>query len=203
MMIKIQFPLILAALFFVGMSAFVSVTEEPVGLSKGEKAPDFVAKDNKGREIKLSQMLQKGPVIVFFYRGHWCPYCSKQLSAMQDSLEYLTKKGASVVAITPEADMGMEKTVKKTKASFPIVHDLNGQIMKAYKVAFDVPEETVTKYKGYGIDFNETNAEVGAKLPVPAVYIVDQKGLIRYAYFNKDYKQRPSVTTLLENLAEK
>ena len=105
-------------------------------LAVGDAAPMFTAKDAQGHEQDLKKMLKKGPVVLYFYRGQWCPYCNKQLSQLQDSLQQLTAKGAQVLVVSPEIQENIGKTVAKTKASFPIVHDENFAIMKAYHTAF-------------------------------------------------------------------
>jgi len=163
------------------------------GLAVGETAPLFQAKDAAGREVNLQQLLKKGPVVLYFYRGQWCPFCNKQLSQLQDSLQQLTAKGAQVVVISPETQDNIGKTVTKTKASFPIVHDQDFAIMKAYRTAFTVQPDVVTKYKGFGVDLLAANGADAAVLPVPATYIVGQNGKIKYVYFNPDYRRRVSV----------
>ncbi len=162
-------------------------------LAVGEKAPDFKTKDVAGRPLELKQLLKKGPVVLYFYRGQWCPYCSKELSQLQDSLQMLTGKGAQVVVVTPETQENIDKTVAKTKASFAIVHDDQLAIMKAYKTAFTVDAATVKKYEGYGIDLKQANGLDQAVLPVPATYVIGRDGKIKFAYFNPDYRRRASV----------
>ena len=81
----------------------------------------------------------------------------------------------------------------KTKASFPIVHDANFAIMKAYHTAFNVQPDVVAKYKGFGVDLLAANGADAAVLPVPATYIIGKDGKIKYAYFNSDYRKRVSV----------
>lgn len=162
-------------------------------LAVGTVAPIFIAKDAGGREVNLQKLLKKGPVVLYFYRGQWCPYCNKQLSQLQDSLTMLTAKGAQVVVVSPETQENIGKTVTKTRASFPIVHDANFAIMKAYHTAFNVQPEVVTKYKGFGVDLLAANGADAAVLPVPATYIIGKDGKIKYAYFNTDYTRRVSV----------
>jgi peroxiredoxin len=174
---------------------------EPVkGLQAGEKAPLFTAKDSKGKKVSLEKMLKKGSVVVIFYRGFWCPYCSKQLKNMQDSLSIIIQKGSSLVAITPEVDKNIEKSSKQANANFPIIHDSNGKIMTDYKTIFDVNDEVDKKMKGYGIDLAENNGDAGKNLPVPAVYIIGQDGLIKWAFYDEDYRKRPAISDILKNL---
>ncbi|MFN0082014.1 MAG: redoxin domain-containing protein, partial [Ferruginibacter sp.] len=117
-----------------------------------------------------------------------------------DSIQFIIDKGATVLAVTPETGENLQKTVEKTKASFPIIEDMNLAIMKNYKVNFAVDENTVVKYKTYGIDFDKVNGNNGTNLPVPATYIVGKNGKIKYAFFNTDYRMRASVKDILTHL---
>lgn len=172
----------------------------PVALKVGDKAPNFKAKAHSGEILHLDSLLKKGPVVLFFYRGAWCPYCNKQMSELQDSLSLITSKGAAVIAISPEIPENIEKTIRKTNASFSIIHDKEYAIMKAYKTAFKVDSNTVEKYKKWNIDLESANGNRDNMLPVPATYIIDQKGNIKYVYFDADYRKRVSVKTILEKL---
>ena len=194
-MIRIISSFILFALPF-----FVQAQGFPNGLSENAKAPYFSAIDQSGKKFELSNALKKGSVIVVFYRGQWCPYCNKQLKAMQDSLSMILAKGASIVAISPEKPENIAKTVEKTKVSFPILMDDGMRIMNEYQVKFAVDTATQTRYKKFGIDFSEVNGSNGANLPVPAVYIVNSKGDITYRYFDTDYRKRVSLAELLSHL---
>ena len=137
---------------------------------------------------------------MLFYRGQWCPFCNKQLSHFSDSLQMLMAKGASILAITPETGENIKKTIEKTKSSFPVLEDAGMTIMKMYKVNFTVDDNTVAKYKGYGVDFDKANGSNGANLPVPATYIIGKDGIVKYVFFNKDYRKRASVQDILNNL---
>jgi peroxiredoxin len=184
---------------FLAFSCFAQ--EKPEGLFINSKAYDFKAKDQSGVEVSLKELRKKGPVVVLFYRGNWCPYCNKELTRLQDSLQLITEKGASVVAITPEASEGINKTIEKTKAVFPILHDEEMKIAKAYKVAYEVDERTTGRYKSFGTDLLTINEQkLKASLPVPAVYVINKEGSVTYRYFNEDYKKRPSVKDILAEI---
>ena len=172
----------------------------PIGLTENAVAPNFTAKDQLGNNFELSKALKKGAVIVVFYRGQWCPYCNKQLKAMQDSMGLILAKGASVVAISPEKPDNIAKTIEKTKVSFPVLMDDGMRIMSEYQVKFAVDTATQTRYKKFGIDFADVNGTNGANLPVPAVYIINTKGAIIFRYFDIDYRKRVSVAELLSHL---
>ena len=191
----------LAAALFLTLTSLAQ--QAPEGLFLNSKAPDFKAKDQNGKTVQLKDLRKKGKVVLVFYRGQWCPYCSKYLSQLNDSLKAIEGMGATVVAITPETSENVAKTVGKTKASFPVLSDEGLKIMKAYDVEFEVPENTLTRYKNSGLNIAENNGTNGNFLPIPATYIIDKEGNITYRFFNADYKKRPSVAEILKNLEDK
>jgi peroxiredoxin len=173
----------------------------PKGLAVNSKAPDFTAISHTGEKINLQETLKKGAVVLVFYRGQWCPHCNRQLKKLEDSLSFITAKSASLIAVTPEKPDNIDKTIKKTKATYPVLHDEALTIMKAYDVAYDVDAATIERYKKYGIDFTEVNGTTnGARLPVPALFVIKQDGTIAYRHFNPDYTKRPSVAEILAAL---
>ena len=191
---------ILALLFAAIMVNVAAAQEAPEGLFIGSKAPDFKAKDQNGNEVRLKELLKKGKVVLVFYRGQWCPYCNRELSRLQDSIQLIKDKGATVVAVSPEKQERIAATVEKTKAEFPVLYDEGLKIMKAYDVEFEVPENTITRYKNADIDIEKNNGTNGKYLPVPAVYIIDKESTVTYRFFDADYKKRPWVKDLLNNL---
>ncbi len=180
---------------------FLSAQEKPEGLFINSKAPDFKGTDQYGNEIRLKDVLKDSLVVLIFYRGQWCPYCNKQLKKLEDSLQLIKNKGARLIAVTPEKPEFISKTIEKTKASYPLLYDKEMKIMKAYAVAFQVDDKSVSRYKNADIDLITANGQKDkAFLPVPAVYIISKEGTILYRYFDTDYKKRPSVQELLNNL---
>ena len=174
--------------------------EKPVGLKVGDVAPQITGTDQDGKTVNLQEILKTKEVVIVFYRGQWCPYCNKELSKITEELATINAKGATVIAITPETAENIKKTIEKTKATFGIVEDKGLEIMKSYKVSFAVDDETITKYKKYGIDFGKANGANGANLPVPATYIIGKDGKIKYTFFNPDYSKRASVEDIIKNL---
>lgn len=191
---------ILFALVLVSFVQVVTGQEAPEGLFIASKAPDFKAKDQNGKEIKMKDLLKVGKVVLVFYRGEWCPYCNRELSRLQDSLQMIIDKGATLIAVSPEKSENISKTVEKTKATYSILYDEDLKIMKAYDVEFEVPENTLTRYRNAGLDLEKKNGGNGKYLPVPAIYIIDKESTITYRFFEPDYKKRPSVLEILNNL---
>lgn len=195
-MLKLFFLLSLSFL-----NTILTAQEKPEGLFINSKAPDFKANDQYGNEIRLKDVLKDSLVILIFYRGQWCPYCNRQLKKLEDSLQLIKEKGARLIAVTPEKPEFISKTIEKTKASYPLLYDKEMKIMKAYAVAFEVDDRTVSRYKNADIDLAAANGQKDkVYLPIPAVYIISKEGTILYRYFNEDYKKRPTVQEIIDNL---
>lgn len=176
---------------------FVFGQQKPEGLFINSRAYDFKARDQNGNDVILKELRKKGPVVVVFYRGNWCPYCNKELRRLQDSLELIKAKGAKLIAVTPEGKEGIDSTVSKTGASFPIISDEGMKIATEYGVSFKVDDRTVGRYKNAGVDLLKLNNQKEAALPVPAVYIINEDGAVTFRYFNEDYRKRVSVREIL------
>lgn len=193
--------LFVAALILSFITQAVSAQDKPEGLFINSKAPDFKAKDQNGVDFRLKDALKNGAVVLVFYRGNWCPYCSKHLKRLEDSLSLIKEKGAQLIAVTPEKGEGIAKTVEKTGASYTIIYDEGMKIMKAYDVDFIVDDRTVSRYKSSDIDLLELNGQKEkVTLPIPAIYIINKEGTVDYRYFDSDYRKRPWVREILENL---
>jgi peroxiredoxin len=192
---KAFFPVILLATW---VSAEAQVG--PRGLKTNTAAPDFIAKDQNGGVFHLASSLTKGPVLLVFYRGQWCPFCNKELKALEDSLALLVRKGVTLVAVTPELQENVSKTIAKTGATYPILHDEGLKIMKSYDVAYAVDSTWTTRYLKFGVDVARNNGSNGNNLPVPAIYIIDRKGIIVYRFFEPDFRIRPSVAEMISHL---
>ena len=175
----------------------------PQGLKVGDKAPEFTGYDQMGKQVESKKLLEKGPMILFFYRGKWCPACSRYLNNYQDSIKILTDQGFNVVAITPESIENVEQTVKLHNISFTVIYDCQEKIMKDYNVMFSVTKDYQDKIlKSFSIDISKNNGRDEARLPVPATYIINREGIIVAVQFDPDYHNRATVKWMLKNLGQ-
>jgi peroxiredoxin len=173
----------------------------PIGLKAGDKAPDFTGYDQKGKQIELKKLLEKGPVVLFFYRGKWCPVCSKYLNNYQDSINLITDQGVNFVAITPESIENVEQTVKFHNITFTVIYDCQEKIMKDYDVMFNVTKEYQDKIlTSFSTNIATNNGRDAARLPVPATFIISKDGNIVAVQFDPDYQNRASVKWIIRNL---
>jgi peroxiredoxin len=173
----------------------------PKGLKVGDKAPVFTAYDQKGKKVESQKLIEKGPLVIFFYRGKWCPICNKYLNNYQDSIDFIAGQGVTLVGITPESIENVEQTVSNNKLTYTVLYDCEEKIMKDYDVLFNVTKEYQDKINANTlIDIAANNGRDSARLPVPATYIINKAGIIVAAQFNPDYKYRASVKWVLTNL---
>ncbi|MDN5205245.1 peroxiredoxin-like family protein [Fulvivirgaceae bacterium BMA10] len=162
---------------------YFSAGEEvyPEGLEVGNNAPTFTAMDQHGQLMNLESLREKGPVVMIFYRGFWCPSCQKHLSMLQDSLHLVMEKGASVLAITPQKSEYTAQHVEKNSSSISIIHDQGHKIMNQYDVAYQMSKGSARLFNVLGTDLAQQNGDNTNTLPVPAVFIIGQDGRIKYA----------------------
>ena len=166
----------------------------------GQKAPDFVLPDANGRSTRLSDLLRKGPVILTFYRGGWCPYCNLQLASYQSHLAEIRARGAELVAVSPQVPEYTLSTVEKDALTFPVLSDAGGGVARAYGLLFQVPDDVVAVYRTFGIDLEKHNGNTRHELPIPGTYLIGRDGTVLLSHVDADYKKRMPIEALLAAL---
>ena len=166
------------------------VATDGSGLKVGDKMGDSILMTRELESVSLRQLAkEKGPLVVTFYRGGWCPFCNKALEGWQSKMDELEKAGGTFVAITPEKPDLMVETVKKNKLNYTVLSDTNNEAARALNVLFTVDDATRKKYEGYGIHLEESNASGEWVLPHPATFIIDKQGVVKYAHVDPDYRK--------------
>jgi peroxiredoxin len=166
-------------------------------LKAGDKAPDFVLNDADGKPVASRDLRAKGPLVLSFYRGVWCPYCNMELQALQAELAAIEARGASLVAISPQTAPNSRRSQRDNKLSFPILSDLKAEVANAFGIRFALPDYLVEVYKSFKNDLPLINDDPSWVLPMPARYVIGTDGIIAYAEVNPDYTQRPDPSELL------
>jgi peroxiredoxin len=166
----------------------------------GDKAPAFSLKDPKGNVVSSRDLLAKGPLVVSFYRGVWCPYCNMELQALQAALPELETLGASLVAISPQTAPNSRKSTRDNHLTFPILSDTKGEVGAAFGLKYKLPDFLVDLYKSLKNDLPGFNDDPEWTLPMPARYMIGQDGMILYAEVNPDYTHRPEPEDMLPAL---
>lgn len=162
--------------------------------------PDMALKDAEGKDVKLSSLHEAGPVVLVFFRGGWCPICTKHTGALIKIHPQVKELGAQLVGISPDNPDSSKDNATKNSIPFPILSDADVAAAKAFGLAFRVDDETLKKYKGFGIDLEKASGQQHHALPVPAVFIVDKAGKIAFAHTDPDYRQRLDVERIISEL---
>ena len=173
-------------------------------LKVGDHAPAIVLENAKGATVDIGTLLEKGPVIVTFYRGGWCPYCNLELKAYQEILPQIVAAGASLVAISPEKPDDTVSTAEKNALTFEVLSDVGQKVGRAFGLVYEFTEELKHAYHGFNLDIparNDTPNEWA--LPVSATYVIDSDGSIVYAYTDVDYRDRADPRDVLAVLMRK
>ncbi|MGG1674268.1 peroxiredoxin-like family protein [Neobacillus sp. NRS-1170] len=166
----------------------------------GEKAVDFKLTNALGRDVVLFEELAKGPVVLVFYRGGWCPFCNMQLKAYQQILPEIQAMGAQLIAISPQKPDHSLSLQEKEGLEFQVLSDPNGLVTAKYNLLFDVPPGVREITEGIGLDLAEYNNTSKWILPVPATFMIDESAIIRSAYVNPNFMQRQSPEEILREL---
>lgn len=188
---------ILIISFLLGLNMAESKT---LPLKAGEKTPDTTLYTQEAKELKIQGLVKEKPTVLIFYRGGWCPYCTKHLSALSTIEEKLIALGYQIVAVSPDSPAKIQEMRNKQKlTSYTILSDSDMETAKAFGIAFQVPPELVAKYKNeYHIDIEADSGRKHHLLPHPAVYIIGTDGQIDYSHVNEDYKSRLDPAEILQ-----
>ena len=166
----------------------------------GEQAPDFTLPDVFGNAVTLSTLLKRGPVVVTFYRGEWCPFCNLQLRAYQRILPQIQSLGASLVAISPQTPDHSLSTVEKKGLTFTVLSDVGNKVARAYRLVFTLEESIRPLYTAIESDLPTFNGDASWELPMPATFLVAQDGTVRLAFVSEDYTRFVEPADLLSGL---
>jgi peroxiredoxin len=163
----------------------------------GDAAPSFSLKDPNGKVLDSVELLRRGPLILTFYRGAWCPYCNMELKALEAAKPKFDKYGASLIAISPQTAANSRKSIQQNDLTFPILSDPHGKVSEAFGLRFQLPDYLIELYKGFKNDLPLFNDDPGWTLPMPARFVIGQDGIILYSEVNPDYTRRPEPEDLL------
>jgi peroxiredoxin len=171
-------------------------------LQKGQKAPDVKLKDLDGKDVSLASLHKDKPLIIVFFRGGWCPICTKHTQQLMKIYPDLKEKGYEMIAVSPDSVESTKANIDKTSIPFPVYSDSELNASSGFGLAFRVDEATITRYKGFGIDLDKASGQSHHALPIPAIFILSKDGTVAFAHSNPDYRQRLDANELLKEASK-
>lgn len=164
----------------------------------GEPMPDFMLPDESGHLVNLSDLLKKGPVVVSFNRGHWCPYCRLNVDGLAKVAPDLERLGVQIVAISPEKRRYAAELKSYAKAPFPVLADINNSYALELNLLFWVGDEKRDAMRAGGFDIAPYQGNESWMLPIPATFVVGRDGIVKARYIDPDYRHRMDLDLLVE-----
>ncbi len=164
----------------------------------GQMIPDVAVHNAAGQRVSLRSLAAEKPMVLVFYRGGWCPFCTKHLEALVKVEPELTKMGYQLVAISPDKPANLRKTASDKGIAYTLLSDSSSAAARSFGLAFRVDEATLDKYEHYGIDLVAASGAAHKELPVPAVFVVQRDGTIAFRHYDPNYKSRLSGEAIID-----
>lgn len=184
---------LLAALFAFS-PALTDVPDKPEDISPllvGETIPAVKLLNVAGQSVDLKAEVAKKPTILVFYRGGWCPFCTKHLAELRLLQPGMDRLGYQMIAISTDAPAGLKNTADKSELTYTLLSDADVLAASAFGLAFKAPE----RY-GEMLVKSSDGKNVAKLLPVPAVFVLDTQGVIKYEHIKPNFKERVSAKVL-------
>ena len=169
-------------------------------LSAENLAPEFSLPDACGRIVHSADLLALGPLVVKFFRGRWCPYCMTELAAWKQLYPELRKRGALLVAISPQTVHQNDLLLQQHPFPFPVLSDPGLTVADQFRIAYFVPAYHQKHYRSILVNIPFINNDPSWRLLLPATYLLRPDGSIAYAQAHADFRVRPEPEEVLAAL---
>lgn len=168
-------------------------------LKVGDRIPDVSLRTEEDKRIRLRETVAQKPTVLIFYRGGWCPFCTRHLQELGKIEKDLEATGVQLLAISMDQPSRLRETPNRDKLGYQLLSDSDAGAIKAFGIAFRVEDSIFQKYKdSYHIDLEAISGEKHHLLPHPSVFVVDPSGAIRFAHVSQDYQVRLEPGKVLE-----
>lgn len=164
----------------------------------GDLMPMFTMPDQEGRLVSLAQLLEMGPVVLAFHRGHWCPYCRLNMAGLAEIEDRVAP--AQVIGISAETQRFTRALQKEHGGRFPILSDVGAGYALSINLIVWVDEQMSRMIEGAGWDIPLYQGGTDWILPIPAVFVVRQDGTIAARHVDPDYRRRMELDDLLSGV---
>lgn len=175
-------------------------TEEKA-ITVGMSLPSFSLMNSENQQLDSQQLLEQyDSVVLFFFRGSWCPYCNLELRAIQDFITQNQLDRVRILAISPQMTAYSKQLIAENNLEFDLLYDQNNELAKKLGIAFTLQDYAQVAYSGLGIDLTSFNGNDSYELPIPAVFVVDNNSIITYSYVDSNYTNRIDLENLVSIL---
>jgi peroxiredoxin len=165
-------------------------------------APDFLLPEVNGRLVSSLELRQTAPLIVTFVYGTWSPLCAAGLRALHGAIPSIRAAGARAIAITPETGDLLRNFKRDRRLDLEILSDLDFGVSLSFGLVSVVPAEIKSRLLLRGLDLSAPHGFSLWMLPMPATYVLDQRGIIRRACVGPDSITGAKTETVLAALPE-
>jgi len=166
-------------------------------LPVGAKAPEFILHDSSRRLVRSSDLLALGPLIISFFRGRWCPYCTTELEAWRDLYPIVRERKGLLVAISPQTIRQSDFMQGQHSISFPLLFDEGCKVGEEFGLAYTIPVFHQQHYRSVLVNLPFVNGDQSWKLILPATYVIDRDGTVLFADAHADFRVRPEPEEVL------
>ena len=172
--------------------------EQTKPLAAGAEAPAFTARNADGSDFAFDPAALERPAMLIFYRGGWCPFCNRHLAELRHVVPELEKRGMDVYFLSADSPDNLASALHSEAEGldYTLLSDARLSAAEAFGLAFRMPDAYYQRAKEFGVDMEEASGETHHALPIPAAYLIDTKGVIRFGHANPNYTQRISADQL-------
>jgi len=175
----------------------IGILEKGTGLEPGQHVPDVHARDLQGKEVKLSELVPRGPLLLAFYRGGWCPYCNFEIRELSKAYPEYRKFGVLPVAVSVDQLDEAAKTNAAYRIPFPVLSDTELSFVSGFHVENHLDDAMVAQLRSLGIDPERYSGKAHHTIAIPALFLIDKQGVVRWAHDDSDITVRPSTDQIL------
>ncbi len=169
-------------------------------LKVGDNVPKFELNDSNGNSVHLSDLTQKGNVVISFNRGNWCPFYNIELKHLQNSMAQTNNAGANLIAISPQLPEKSAEIRTQNGLDYPILFDKGNKVANQFGIAFSLAEPLRPIHKAFNMDIPAHNGDESFGLPIPATYVVNKNNEVVFASVNPNWMERAETNEYLAML---
>lgn len=164
----------------------------------GDPMPLFALPDENGHLVLLEELVRRGPVVITFHRGHWCPFCRMAMTGLAEIQERASP--AQIVAISCELPRYTRRIRVESGASFPFLSDMDARYTLSLKLAAWLDDTLTRIISEAGYDIPVYQGGGAWILPIPSVFVIDRHGKVAARHIDPDYRRRMELDALLEEI---